>query len=133
MALVAVYVFSQPNSCITMVIMSKINGLVAPSNRILALGCALLLIITPVSFADYEAGVNAAFNGDFETALHEFTIAAEEGLDLAQYNLGILYFTGQGVEKDYEPRPSAGPRRRHFRGMLLHSLISAACITPVMV
>ena len=100
MVLVAVYVFSQPNSCITMVIMSKINGLVAPSNRILALGCALFLIITPVSFADYEAGVNAAFNGDFETALYEFTIAAEEGLDLAQYNLGILYFTGQGVEKD---------------------------------
>jgi len=63
MALVAVYVFSQPNSCITMVIMNKINGLVAPSNRILALSCALLLIITPVSFADYEAGVNAAFNG----------------------------------------------------------------------
>ncbi|GJM12665.1 MAG: hypothetical protein DHS20C12_10680 [Pseudohongiella sp.] len=44
--------------------------------------------------------MNAAFNGDFETALHEFTLAAEEGLDLAQYNLAILYFTGQGVERD---------------------------------
>jgi TPR repeat protein len=44
--------------------------------------------------------VNAAFNGDFDTALHEFTIAAEQGLDLAQYNLAILYFTGRGVEKN---------------------------------
>jgi TPR repeat protein len=32
--------------------------------------------------------------------LHEFTVAAEEGLDLAQYNLAILYFTGQGVDQD---------------------------------
>ena len=52
--------------------------------------------------ADYEDGVNAALSGDFETAFREFTIAAEAGLDLAQYNLGILYFTGQGVEQDFE-------------------------------
>lgn len=50
--------------------------------------------------ADYEAGVNAAFAGDYETALREFTQAAEQGLDLAQYNLAILYFTGRGVEQD---------------------------------
>ena len=52
--------------------------------------------------ADYEDGVNAAFAGDFDTAFREFSIAAEAGLDLAQYNLAILYFTGQGVEQDYE-------------------------------
>ena len=52
--------------------------------------------------ADYEDGVNAAFSGDFETAFREFTIAAEEGLNLAQYNLGILYFTGQGVTQDFK-------------------------------
>ena len=51
--------------------------------------------------ADYEDGVNAAFAGDFETAFREFSRAAEAGLDLAQYNLAILYFTGQGVEQDY--------------------------------
>jgi uncharacterized protein len=50
--------------------------------------------------ADYEDGVNAAFNGNFDLAFHEFSVAAEEGLDLAQYNLAILYFMGQGVEKD---------------------------------
>lgn len=52
------------------------------------------------SHADYEQGVNAAFEGDYATAYREFSIAAEEGLALAQYNLGILFFTGQGVERD---------------------------------
>jgi TPR repeat protein len=81
-------------------IMSKINTIYAPNRRLRALSCALLLILSPSVFADYEDGVSAAFKGDFETALHEFTVAAEEGLDLAQYNLAILYFTGQGVEAD---------------------------------
>ena len=31
--------------------------------------------------ADYEAGVNAAFNGDFDTAFLEFSAAAEAGLE----------------------------------------------------
>lgn len=85
-----------------MVFMSKINEINVTSRDLRALSCALLLILSPTLFADYEEGVNAAFNGDFETALHEFTLAAEEGLDLAQYNLAILYFTGQGVEQDVD-------------------------------
>lgn len=55
----------------------------------------------PAVFADYEDGVIAAQNGDYATALREFTTAAEAGLDLAQYNLGILYYLGQGVEQNY--------------------------------
>ena len=51
---------------------------------------------------DYEAGITAAQNGDFETALAEFTAAAEQGLDLAQYNLGVLYYSGLGVKADHE-------------------------------
>ena len=46
--------------------------------------------------------MNAAFTGDFDTAFREFSLAAQQGLDLAQYNLAILYFTGQGVDQDYE-------------------------------
>lgn len=60
-----------------------------------------LLLSSPALFADYESGVNAAFDGDYDTAFREFTIAAESGLDLAQYNLGILYFTGRGADVDY--------------------------------
>lgn len=61
---------------------------------------ALLSGISLPVWADYEDGVNAAFAGDYDTALREFTTAAENGLDLAQYNLAILYFTGQGVQRD---------------------------------
>ena len=62
----------------------------------------VLLFSNIASFADYEEGVEAAFSGDFDTAFREFTSAAEDGLSLAQYNLGILYFTGQGVSKNLE-------------------------------
>ncbi len=61
--------------------------------------CAALLC--PAVHADYEDGVAAAQAGDYATALREFTAAAEAGLDLAQYNLAILYFTGQGVPQDH--------------------------------
>ena len=58
----------------------------------------LLLMSSWRSFADYEQGVDAALNGNFETAYVEFLIEAEKGLDLAQYNLSILYYFGQGIE-----------------------------------
>jgi TPR repeat protein len=50
----------------------------------------------------YETGLNAARSGDYDTAIREFRLAASNGLDVAQYNLGILYFTGRGVEQDHE-------------------------------
>ena len=74
----------------------------------------LLLLSSTVALADYEDGVEAAFSGDYDTAFKEFTIAAEEGLSLAQFNLGILYFTGQGVEQDFD-EPSNGLRELRAR------------------
>ncbi len=68
--------------------------------RTLLLSC--VIVTSMQAYGDYEDGVDAAQNGDFATALKEFTAAAEEGLDLAQYNLAILYFTGQGVEQNYD-------------------------------
>jgi TPR repeat protein len=52
-------------------------------------------------YAAYETGLNAAGEGDMDTALREFRNAAEQGLDVAQYNLGILYYSGNGVRQDY--------------------------------
>lgn len=79
--------------------MNKINGILTLKASFCT---ALLLLFSSAALADYEEGVNAAFKGDFDTAFHEFTVAAEEGLDLAQYNLAILYFTGQGVDRDVD-------------------------------
>ena len=75
----------------------------SPKRFTLRLLPALLfsLTLSTALQADYEAGVAAAQNGDYDTALQEFKQAAEAGLDLAQYNMAVLYFTGRGVEQDY--------------------------------
>ena len=59
----------------------------------------IMFFVTRVH-ADYEDGLDALFKGDYQTAVREFTIAADAGLDLAQYNLAILYYFGQGVDQD---------------------------------
>lgn len=53
-------------------------------------------------YSGYYEGVDALDNGDYETAIREFTLSAESGLSVAQFNLGIMYFTGQGTPQDYE-------------------------------
>jgi len=53
-------------------------------------------------YTDYYAAVEALEAGDYATALEEFRQSAAEGLHLAQYNLGVMYYTGQGVEQSYE-------------------------------
>ena len=50
--------------------------------------------------ADFQKGVAAAKNGDYLTALREWTPLAEQGHASAQYNLGVMYDKGQGVTQD---------------------------------
>jgi TPR repeat protein len=63
---------------------------------------AVLILSAGRAWGDYEAGLQAAQNGDFETAFREFSVAAEDGLMMAQFNLAILYFSGRGVEQDFQ-------------------------------
>ena len=45
----------------------------------------------------------AAFSrGDYQKALKEFSILAEEGWHDAQFNLGLMYDNGEGVPRDYQ-------------------------------
>jgi uncharacterized protein len=51
---------------------------------------------------DSQKGLTAAQNGDFATALREWKPLAEQGDASAQYNLGVMYYYGQGVPQDDE-------------------------------
>jgi len=48
-----------------------------------------------------EDANKALQRGDYKTAYRLFKPLAEQGLPLAQYNLGVMYYNGQGVPKDY--------------------------------
>jgi len=51
---------------------------------------------------DFQKGWSAYKSGDYTTALKEFAALAEQGNAYAQYNLGVMYDTGQGVPQDYK-------------------------------
>ena len=46
-------------------------------------------------------GIDAAQRGDYKTALHEWRPLAEQGDAGGQYNMGVLYYYGEGVSQDY--------------------------------
>jgi len=89
--------------------------------RLLLVGAALLagllFLPTPASaqvqiadagtelpdYSAYYAALEAREAGDDATALRLFTEAATNGLAIAQYNLGVMYFSGEGgVSQDYQ-------------------------------
>ena len=53
------------------------------------------------TWADYQAGVDAYERGDYETALKEWRPLANQGLAVAQNNLGWMYDQGEGVAQNY--------------------------------
>jgi len=61
-----------------------------------------LLVGTPAFSADWDKGYTAYDNGDFATALREWTPLAEQGNANAQTFLGFMYSEGIGVPQDYK-------------------------------
>jgi TPR repeat protein len=61
-----------------------------------------LLIANPVASADYQRGVDAALQRDFVTTLREWNPLAEQGGATSQFQLGWLYYEGNGVTQNYE-------------------------------
>ena len=49
---------------------------------------------------DYDAGLKAAQAGDFQTALKEWKLLADQGHADARHNLGWMYASGEGVVED---------------------------------
>ena len=51
---------------------------------------------------DLQKGLTAYQSGDYANALREWKPLAEQGNADAQYNLGVMYHTGDGVPKNYK-------------------------------
>jgi TPR repeat protein len=60
----------------------------------------LLLIFAAPLRADFKAGLAAYDRGDFRAALQEWQPIAERGDANAQFNVGLLYASGKGVDQD---------------------------------
>lgn len=77
---------------------SVVNRLLPrPAAYGLALGCALLLAALAPARADFAAGVAAYDAGDYAGAMREWAPLAEMGNASAQFALGSLYESGQGL------------------------------------
>lgn len=59
-----------------------------------------LLGVSPAFGADLDRGLAAYESGDYATALREWRPLADQGVALAQYNLGFMYDNGRGVPQD---------------------------------
>ena len=62
----------------------------------------LLMLSSPVAAQDYDKGLAAYINEDYATAFKEWKPLADQGLAIAQLNLGVMYTNGWGVIQDYK-------------------------------
>ena len=53
------------------------------------------------TWGDFQDGEDAYYRGDYTTALKKSRPLAEQGHARAQYRLGVIYATGQGVQQDH--------------------------------
>ncbi len=65
------------------------------------LAVVVVLVAAPAC-TDYEAGKEAYYRGDYDTALKEWRPLAEQGIARAQSNLGSMDEYGEGVPQDDE-------------------------------
>ena len=61
----------------------------------------ILITLNGPALAGFEDGVAAAKRGDYATAHREFGPLAEAGDPQAQHNLGVMYYNGRGVERNF--------------------------------
>ena len=60
----------------------------------------ILCISAPLVAGQLEDGIAAFDGGDFETALRLLRPLAEQGNEVAQYGLGLMYYSGFGVPQN---------------------------------
>ena len=62
----------------------------------------LLLSINALAQAEFNAAYEAAQAGDYKQAVSLWTVLAEQGDPVAQYTLGWMYESGQGVVQNVQ-------------------------------
>lgn len=62
----------------------------------------LIILFGTPSCADLQKGWDAYGSGDYDTAVKEFEPLAERGNVDAQFILGFMYASGEGVAQDYK-------------------------------
>ncbi len=77
--------------------------------RITISACSILILILIVGvvlsqyvYAGLDEGLRAYKRGDYVTALKELELSAEQGDARAQYNLGSMYYNGEGITRNYK-------------------------------
>jgi hypothetical protein len=69
-------------------------------HRALCLGVIVFAVSTSSNANSYNAGFIAAESGDYQQAVSEWKPLADEGHPVAQFNMALLYHSGDGVELD---------------------------------
>lgn len=63
---------------------------------------SLAFLTTSLIGASFDDGANAFYKRDYKTAFTIFEDFAKQGDVSAQYNLGMIYYNGFGVDQDYK-------------------------------
>jgi len=71
------------------------------SARQWAAALAWLLLGAAAAAGDFEDGMRFVLSKDYARAVQSFRKAAEDGNADAQFNLGVMYSKGRGVEQDF--------------------------------
>lgn len=69
--------------------------------RLVLLFCFLIFLPIAAASQTVQDGVTAYSQGNFSKAFRIWMPIAEAGDEIAQFNLGLLYFNGEGVPKDH--------------------------------
>jgi uncharacterized protein len=69
--------------------------------RAILLAVFVVFGLTNCRSVDFQIGYGAYQHGDYTTAFRTWLPLANQGLAEAQYNIGLMYYEGQGVKQDY--------------------------------
>jgi hypothetical protein len=80
---------------------SAVNSFFSAKATLLACVLGLTIFSAQAGSGDFERAAAAHRHGDYQAAVKLWQPLAEKGQVDAQYNLGAMYYSGDGVKQDY--------------------------------